>query len=128
MNVTALSEIEQARFNMVEQQIRPWGIFDQRLLHALFAIRRERLVPPSLQALAFSDVELPLIINAVHTRATLLSPQVEASLAHELPLTPTDLGLASGTGASLTAAPPAHMPQQDTLTTLPATPDTNPPT
>src|SRR3546814_1935214 len=82
MNVTALSEIEQARFNMVEQQIRPWGIFDQRLLHALFAIRRERFVPPSMQALAFSDVELPLITNAVDTRETLLSPKVERSEEH----------------------------------------------
>src|SRR3546814_20464517 len=104
MNVTALSEIEQARFNMVEQQIRPWGIFDQRLLHALFAIRRERFVPPSMQALAFSDVELPLIINAVDTRETLLSPKVEERLAQALKLTPTHCVLDIGTGSGFQAA------------------------
>jgi protein-L-isoaspartate(D-aspartate) O-methyltransferase len=90
MNATALSELEQARFNMIEQQVRPWGIFDERVLQALFSTRRERFVPTSLQGLAFSDIELPLIINAVDTRETMLAPKVEARLAQELQLTPSD--------------------------------------
>src|SRR3546814_8173300 len=81
MNVTALSEIEQARFNMVEQQIRPWDVLDFRVLQALFEVQRERYVPAPMQGMAFSDVELPLIINAVDTRETMLTPKVEARLA-----------------------------------------------
>src|SRR3546814_9579399 len=83
MNVTALSEIEQARFNMVEQQIRPWDVLDFRVLQALFEVQRERYVPAPMQGMAFSDVELPLIINAVDTRETMLTPKVEARLAQE---------------------------------------------
>src|SRR5690606_36020517 len=83
MNVTALSEIEQARFNMVEQQIRTWEVLDFKVLQALFEVRRERFVPAPMQGLAFSDVELPLVINAVDTRETMLSPKVEARLAQE---------------------------------------------
>src|SRR5690606_30921037 len=65
MKVTALSEVEQARFNMIEQQIRPWEVLNQQVLQALFEVQRERYVPAPMQGLAFSDVELPLIINAV---------------------------------------------------------------
>src|SRR3546814_4967472 len=97
MNVTALSEIEQARFNMVEQQIRPWDVLDFRVLQALFEVQRERYVPAPMQGMAFSDVELPLIINAVDTRETMLTPKVEARLAQELQLKPTDCVLEIGT-------------------------------
>jgi len=114
MNVTALSEIEQARFNMVEQQIRPWGVFDHRVLQAFFTTRRERFVPTSMQALAFSDVDLPLVINAVDTRETMLSPKVEAKLAQELQLTPTDCVLEIGTGSGYQAALLAQLAQQVT--------------
>lgn len=114
MNVTGLSEIEQARFNMVEQQIRPWDVLDQNILQALFTVRRERFVPPGLQALAFSDIELPLIINAIDTRETMLAPKVEARLAQELQLTPNCCVLEIGTGSGYQAALLAQLAQQVT--------------
>lgn len=114
MNVNALSELEQARFNMVEQQIRPWDVLDPKILQALFNVRRERFVPSDLQALAFSDVELPLILNAVDTRETMLTPKVEARLAQELLLEPTDCVLEIGTGSGYQAALLAHLSQQVT--------------
>ncbi|MFW7342207.1 protein-L-isoaspartate O-methyltransferase [Pollutimonas sp. H1-120] len=114
MNVTALSEIEQARFNMVEQQIRPWEVLDTRVLQALFEVQRERYVPAPMQGLAFSDVELPLIINSVDTRESMLTPKVEARLAQELRLKPTDCVLEIGTGSGYQAALLAKLAQQVT--------------
>jgi protein-L-isoaspartate(D-aspartate) O-methyltransferase len=52
--------IEQARFNMVEQQIRTWEVLDQNVLDLLYVVRREDFVPPAYRALAFSDLEIPL--------------------------------------------------------------------
>ncbi|MDS1139249.1 protein-L-isoaspartate O-methyltransferase [Pusillimonas sp. SM2304] len=114
MNVTALSEIERARFNMVEQQIRPWEVLDTRVLQALFEVQRERYVPAPMQGLAFSDVELPLIINSVDTRESMLTPKVEARLAQELQLKPTDCVLEIGTGSGYQAALLARLSQQVT--------------
>ena len=53
-------DIEQARYNMVEQQIRTWDVLDQNVLDLLFAVRREDYVPPAHRSLAFADLELPL--------------------------------------------------------------------
>ncbi|GAB2886109.1 protein-L-isoaspartate O-methyltransferase [Paralcaligenes sp. KSB-10] len=114
MNVTAPSEIELARFNMIEQQIRPWEVLDSRVLEGLFAIRRERFVPPAMQGLAFSDVELPLEINSVNTRETMLCPKVEARLAQELQLKPSDCVLEIGTGSGYQAALLGYLAQQVT--------------
>src|SRR5690606_37132020 len=99
MNATALTELEQARYNMVEHQIRPWDVSDEQVLQALFDVPRERYVPAPMQGLAFSDIELPLIINSVDTRETMLHPKVEARLAQELQLKPTDCILEIGTGS-----------------------------
>ena len=52
--------IEQARFNMVEQQIRTWDVLDQQVLDLLFRVRREDYVPEPYRALAFADMEIPL--------------------------------------------------------------------
>jgi len=114
MNATGLSEIERARFNMVEQQIRPWDVLDPNVLQALFTVRRERFVPSGLQALAFSDTELPLVINSVDTHETMLAPRVEARLAQELQLKPTDCVLEIGTGSGYQAALLAQLAQQVT--------------
>ncbi|HUH40691.1 MAG TPA: protein-L-isoaspartate O-methyltransferase, partial [Castellaniella sp.] len=54
MNINELPDTERARFNMVEQQVRPWSVHDERVLQALFQVPRERFVPPHLQALAFA--------------------------------------------------------------------------
>lgn len=114
MNASTLPDAEQARFNMVEQQIRPWEVLDPKVLDALFAVRREQFVPPALRALAFSDLELPLQINAVDTHETMLTPKVEARLAQELQLQPSDCVLEIGTGSGYQAALLAHLAQQVT--------------
>ncbi len=114
MNATVLSETELARFNMIEQQIRPWSVFDPKVLQALLTVQRERYVPPAMQGLAFSDVELPLIVNAIDTRETMLTPKVEARLAQELLLQPKDCVLEIGTGSGYQAALLASLAQQVT--------------
>ncbi|MDE2157808.1 MAG: protein-L-isoaspartate O-methyltransferase, partial [Burkholderiales bacterium] len=53
--------IETARFNMIEQQIRPWEVLDPAVLELLGNVRREDFVPPALRALAFVDTQVPLI-------------------------------------------------------------------
>ncbi|MER1967521.1 protein-L-isoaspartate O-methyltransferase [Castellaniella sp. GW247-6E4] len=114
MNINELPDTERARFNMVEQQVRPWSVRDEKVLQALFDVPRERFVPPHLQALAFSDLELPLVIDGVDTRETMLSPKVEAKLAQELLLEPTDCVLEIGTGSGYQAALLSRLAQQIT--------------
>jgi protein-L-isoaspartate(D-aspartate) O-methyltransferase len=114
MNASTLPDVEKARFNMVEQQIRPWDVLDEKVLAALFKVRRELFVPPALRALAFSDLEIPLEINAVDTRESMLAPKVEARLAQELLLSPSDAVLEIGTGSGYQAALLGALAQQVT--------------
>ena len=112
MNATTLNDLdpvrdetlEQARFNMVEQQIRPWDVLDTRVLDLLFKVRRENFVPPSLRALAFVDMEIPLRVGGVDTGETMLAPKLEARLLQELALQPTDSVLEIGAGSGYQAA------------------------
>ena len=62
--MTTQTDIERARFNMVEQQIRPWDVLDQQVLDLLFELRREDFVLPQYRSLAFFDMEIPLAANA----------------------------------------------------------------
>lgn len=112
MNINELPEVELARFNMVEQQARPWSVSDERVLHALFHVPRECFVPPQLRALAFADVELPLVIDGVDTREHMLTPKIEAKLAQELLLQTSDCILEIGTGSGYQAALLAQLAQQ----------------
>lgn len=112
MNATTLPDVEQARFNMVEQQIRPWNVLDPKVLDALFVVRREQYVPVALRALAFSDLEIPLQINGVDTSETMLAPKIEARFAQDLQLQPTDCVLEIGTGSGYQAALLAHLARQ----------------
>ncbi|WP_019936968.1 protein-L-isoaspartate O-methyltransferase [Bordetella sp. FB-8] len=114
MNATTLPDVEQARFNMVEQQIRPWNVLDPKVLDALFAVRREQYVPVALRALAFSDLEIPLQINGIDTCETMLAPKMEARFAQDLQLQPTDCVLEIGTGSGYQAALLAHLARQVT--------------
>jgi protein-L-isoaspartate(D-aspartate) O-methyltransferase len=91
--------IEQARFNMVEQQIRPWDVLDQSVLDLLFVVKREDFVPPAYKALAFTDVEIPLGFSQV-----MLCPKVEAKLLQESTIKKTDRVLEIGTGSGYMAA------------------------
>ena len=63
--------IEHARFNMIEQQIRPWGVLDSSVLSALEEVPREAFVPPEFRHLAFADIEIPIGAYgaAIHTLA-----------------------------------------------------------
>jgi protein-L-isoaspartate(D-aspartate) O-methyltransferase len=92
-------DIEQARYNMVEQQIRPWDVLDQDILDLLFKVRREDFVPEALRALAFVDMELPL----GHGQS-MWTPKLEARALQELAVRPTDRVLEVGTGSGYLTA------------------------
>ncbi len=91
--------IEQARFNMIEQQIRPWEVLDQEVLDLLFVVKREDFVPPAYRNLAFADMEIPIGSGQV-----MLAPRVEARLMQELGIRQTDKVLEIGTGSGYMAA------------------------
>ncbi len=99
-------DIEQARFNMIEQQIRPWDVLDPEVLQLLSLVRREDFVPPVLRHLAFSDTELPL--SSVRGGRRMLAPRVEARLLQELQLKSHERVLELGTGAGYLTALMAH--------------------
>jgi len=92
-------DVEQARFNMVEQQIRPWEVLDQRVLDLLFQVRREEFVPPQYCALAFADMEIP-----IGHGEKMLAPRLEARLLQELAPRPGDRILEVGTGSGYMTA------------------------
>jgi protein-L-isoaspartate(D-aspartate) O-methyltransferase len=92
-------DIEQARCNMVEQQIRTWDVLDQGVLDLLFVVRREEFVPPAWRLLAFSDLEIPL-----GGGARMWSPKMEARVIQELRLVPGESVLEIGTGSGYLAA------------------------
>lgn len=103
MNAVSLPDVERARFNMVEQQIRPAGVLDPAVLDSLFTVRREQFVPPALRALAFSDTEIPLRVDGADTGEVMLCPKVEAQLVQALAPTHTESVLEIGTGSGYQA-------------------------
>lgn len=97
-------DMEQARFNMVEQQIRPWDVLDQDVLDLLRQIRREDFIPEQYRDLAFSDMEIPL----GHGEA-MLSPKFEARILQEVGVKAADQVLEVGTGSGYMTALLARM-------------------
>jgi protein-L-isoaspartate(D-aspartate) O-methyltransferase len=95
----AQMDFERARFNMVEQQIRPWEVLDQRVLDLLLRVRREDYVPDAYRALAFADMEIPLGHDE-----KMLQPKLEARMLQELALKETDRILEVGTGSGYMTA------------------------
>jgi protein-L-isoaspartate(D-aspartate) O-methyltransferase len=91
--------VEQARLNMVESQIRTWEVLDQTVLDLLLAIRREEFVPEKYRDLAFADLEIPL----GHGEA-MLAPKMEARMIQELGVRKTDKILEIGTGSGYVTA------------------------
>lgn len=85
--------IEQARFNMIEQQIRTWEVLDERVLDALKAVPREEFVPSKYRRMAFMDVRVPLGEGQV-----MLKPVEEGRLLQALNLSPGQTVLEVGTG------------------------------
>jgi len=90
---------EQARTNMIEQQIRPWDVLDQRVLDALAAIPRECFLPEEHSGLAYSDTRLPLVDDRVS-----LNPNIEARLLQAAVLEEDDRALIIGSGSGYIAA------------------------
>ena len=99
--------IEQARFNMIEQQIRPWDVLDPEVLSLLAVLRREDFVPPAYRSLAFMDMEVPLPDGQC-----MLAPRVEARLLQELQLQRHERVLEVGAGSGFMAALLAHRARQ----------------
>ncbi|HET9750226.1 MAG TPA: protein-L-isoaspartate O-methyltransferase [Casimicrobiaceae bacterium] len=92
-------DYEQARFNMIEQQIRPWDVLDTRVLDLLFAVHREDFVPQAYRTLALADLELPL-----GNGYRMWTPKMEARVLQELMLRQSDRVLEIGTGAGYLTA------------------------
>jgi protein-L-isoaspartate(D-aspartate) O-methyltransferase len=92
-------DVERARFNMVEQQIRTWEVLDQAVLDLLYAVPREEFVPGEHRALAFSDLEIP-----IGEGERMWQPKLEARVLQELAIRKTDRVLEVGTGSGYLTA------------------------
>jgi protein-L-isoaspartate(D-aspartate) O-methyltransferase len=101
---------ELARFNMIEQQIRPWQVLDPAVLSLLAMVKREDFVPQAHRALAFVDTQVPL--QEGPGAPCMLEPKVEARLLQELNVQHSDRVLEIGTGSGFMAALLAHRAQQ----------------
>ncbi|WP_371767296.1 protein-L-isoaspartate O-methyltransferase [Massilia sp.] len=109
--------IEQARFNMIEQQIRPWNVLDQDVLDLLHVVKREQFVPAAYQNLAFADVEIPLPGGDA-----MLAPKFEARILQETGVKKHETVLEIGTGSGYMAALLAHRAAK--VTTVEINPET----
>lgn len=104
---------EQARFNMIEQQIRPWEVLDTHVLSLLALVKREDFVPAGHQALAFADLEIPLSNQADNDPGQcMLSPKVEARILQDLAVQKHEKVLEIGAGSGYMAALLSHRAQQ----------------
>jgi len=102
-----LQNVEQARFNMIEQQIRPWNVDDGTVLGLLERVKREDFVPLAHKALAFADLEIPLPAGQA-----MLTPRLQARMVQDLALKPTDKVLEVGSGSGYTTALLASLAQR----------------
>ena len=91
--------MEQARFNMIEQQIRPWDVSDTKVLNLLSVVKREQFVPDGRHSLAFMDLEIPLNFGAF-----MWQPKLEARVLHELNILSNERVLEVGTGSGYLTA------------------------
>jgi len=96
-----------ARFNMIEQQIRPWEVLDGQVLSLLSVVKRENFVPMAHKALAFVDMEIPLPASGAEDQV-MLAPRVEARFLQDAAIQATDKVLEIGTGSGYMAALAAH--------------------
>jgi len=102
-----LHDVEQARFNMIEQQVRPWDVSDSAVLQLLSDVKREDFVPRSYKAMAFADMAIPLPGQQV-----MLAPRLQARLLQDAAVQPTDKVLEIGTGSGFTTALLARQAQR----------------
>lgn len=108
---TVALDVEKARYNMVEQQVRPWEVLDQSVLDLLLTVKREEFVPAQYRALAFTDMEIPLKVNGYDSGEFMFAPKVEARFLQELGIKPFEHVLEIGTGSGYMAALAAHKAQ-----------------
>ena len=109
MTSSNATSFDRARFNMIEQQIRPWEVLDPAVLELLDRVPRDRFVPAAHQALAYVDMELPL---GDGPDQIMLAPRVQARLVQDLMIQPTDKVLEIGTGSGYTTALLASLAQR----------------
>jgi protein-L-isoaspartate(D-aspartate) O-methyltransferase len=102
-----LQNVEQARYYMIEQQIRPWDVSDAAVLDLLASVKREDFVPLAQKSLAFVDMALPLPGGQ-----SMLPPRVEARLLQDAAVKATDKVLEIGTGSGYMTALLAHQAQR----------------
>jgi protein-L-isoaspartate(D-aspartate) O-methyltransferase len=100
-------QTNQARFNMIEQQIRPWNVLDLQVLDLLGHMQRDAFVPAALKNLAFADIEIPLPAGQC-----MLAPRLEARLLQDLAVQPHESVLEIGAGSGYMAALLAHRARQ----------------
>jgi protein-L-isoaspartate(D-aspartate) O-methyltransferase len=99
--------LEQARFNMIEQQIRTWNVLDKDVLASLAIVKREQFLPENQQSLAFTDTELPLADGSL-----MLSPKMEARIVQEVAVKKHEKALVIGAGTGYLPALLAFHAQQ----------------
>jgi len=90
---------EQARYNMIEQQIRPWEVLDQRVLDLFSRVPREDFVPAQYRTMAFTDMSIPLGHGQV-----MMAPKIEARMLQALAIQDSDVVLEIGTGSGYVTA------------------------
>ena len=91
--------IELARLQMVQQQVRTWDVFDAAILRVLSTVPREQFVPAGLEALAFAETELPLRHGQL-----MMTPNIEGRMLQALDIKPSDSALEIGTGSGFITA------------------------
>ena len=101
------NHFEKARFNMVEQQIRPWEVIDPRVLSLMESLPREAFVPENYQELAYADIEIP-----IGRGQQMMFPRIEGRLMQALDLQPGDKVLEVGTGSGYLTACLASLAKQ----------------
>ena len=113
--MTVPANLEQARFKMIEQQIRPWNVSDAQVLELLSVVRREDFVPLAQKGLAFVDMKVPLLApaeEAMQHGHCMLEPKIEARMLQDLHVGPKDKVLEVGAGSGYMAALLAHRAQR----------------
>ena len=104
-------DMEHARFNMIEQQIRPWNVLDAHVLELLEVVKREDFVPLAHKALAFVDMEIPLREGGARGQV-MLAPRVEARMLQDAAVQKHEKVLEIGAGSGYMAALLAHRAQR----------------
>ncbi|HVZ46635.1 MAG TPA: protein-L-isoaspartate O-methyltransferase [Ramlibacter sp.] len=105
--MNAALDLARARFNMIEQQIRPWDVLDLEILALLDEVKREEFVPAEHRALAFVDMQIPLAgsaAEAIESGQCMLEPKVEARIVQDVHLKRNEKVLEVGAGSGYMAA------------------------